>query len=1394
MRGLGRVRGWRSRWRHLLLAAGVLVLSGSASAVSLALFDGGLARAGIASARASSLAASTRREPGLVGITLPRGGAVLRKTPTPLVVTLSPRARVETLRVGLNGLDVTRLLRRHGLTERGVLTRRDGLARGGNLIVASVLARGGGRGRTQALIELRVPGLRSPPTAPVSFNFESRVVTHNNPGPQDDFEVVVGSVVHTAPSPPPRWSCPTGVWVLALARSSLNVDSSSDLRLCSNNDVIALSKYLQGLSSSDMVIVNSLDHGGGTVPVLNKLGDAMSQIGAVKAEFDIVGAALGSLSYSVMGIPGLPAGQAYQVGTDLGSESAVAAGSPSPASINGPLVLDNNSNYTLDIRAYKLFDVAADGAIIVGSKTYSVPPANQPGYAGGFHVVVLNRRTLALISNQLYETNSDVGVLEQQRMVRDLGQLGEGDLLMLATVGTPVASGSGPVCAGGACSVTYSWTGGEQKFVVPAGVASLRINAVGAHGGGTLEGGDGAHGDAVTGTFHVHARETFYVEVGGDGSDGGVSSAGTGGFNGGGKGGRGSTPGGFGAGGGGGASDVRSVPASQPGSLPSRLLVAAGGGGGGGSNCSFCGSGAGADGGAAATAGGNGDGGGHGGGAGGASRGGSGGADGGAPGALGSGGAGARTTSGSGAGGGAGGGLYGGGGGGECCDNGGGGGGGSPLLPPGGSAGSDRTGQALVSFTWPTPTATLAQALRPFGATPDVLGSLSRDPRYALVGALSPPASYGLRPLDTPETSQKLEPGATGALQGALLPGRRGMWYSPVSWNAPVVRDINGQNLAPSSVNYGLYPVIAGDDNQPWPVPVPAGQLDHAGELAAYQYLSQKSCACDDVRSQYQLAANTIAGWLAAVTGATFQAGQGYTKLQFGAVQSQLETEMQDVQYVYGLQTTMHNVLSDANQTSGPSLTKAYNNVTASIPPPIDTSRNVASAIYYILDTLTTLTDVADVTISPALGVAASFMQDINALSTTQSGMLEDQVRTTAGNLAQQAADGFTAGLTGLTRTFGLVYSNWGALQTVANGLSKQAAKWKLGDEGAVITQIQNAAEISDYRALLPDVYVAEEAPNLDSPDPSSWCITSIGPCPYAGYGASYAYQVADTTDTGASQFDVSVIGERPLLITSCNSFTGCSTTSNQALPASLFTDLQNLGFYRGWVFQRIPFTRYTCPPSQPDPMACGVPEGRGATFTGPHSRAPRPNPPARALAPSTLPTKGSLITLQFTNGKITDLAGTAVPTTSAIKPAKPARAHVSAATCFVTFTHHEQHTAGTATVRWTGQITCLRGMLLSGQAFLQARANHVDGSGRYYQRLARGTASGRSSTVIKGSRPSLYIRHVTSVYFPLRPGSGRISIYASHRQRLNGSSRCVAKNVQGVGIGLQCDLYTDRF
>lgn len=284
-----------------------------------------------------------------------------------------------------------------------------------------------------------------------------------------------------------------------------------------------------------------------------------------------------------------------------------------------------------------------------------------------------------------------LGCLWEQRFLRVCGGVVAAALVgmwALAASNALAALQAGCTQSGAVVTCSYTTQGQQALFVVPDGVSSLGVNAVGGSGGASFvlaapHPYPGGRGSIVDASLRVSPGSVLSIQVAGDGT----SAPGAGG-------------GGAGCTGGGGASRVST--SSGP------LVVAAGGGGGG---CSGSGVGGyygtlpGGDGGAAGADGSElGYGNAGGGKVGTSTAGGAGGAGGtgivngnsGVAGSGGAGGVGGNGASGAGAGGGGGGGgLYGGGGGGQgasdmfngapATEPGGGGGGGSSLVPAGGS-------------------------------------------------------------------------------------------------------------------------------------------------------------------------------------------------------------------------------------------------------------------------------------------------------------------------------------------------------------------------------------------------------------------------------------------------------------------------------------------------------------------------------------------------------------------------------------------------------------------------------------------------------------------------------------------------------------------------------------
>jgi hypothetical protein len=340
-------------------------------------------------------------------------------------------------------------------------------------------------------------------------------------------------------------------------------------------------------------------------------------------------------------------------------------------------------------------------------------------------------------------------------------------LRVVAVAGLSLATS---VASAGAVTVsqTFTYTGSEQIYTVPAGVSSVQILAVGGRGG-NANGPLGGAAEQVSGQLSVAPGETLYVEVGGSGEEGVEFERSPGAFNGG-------AAGGVRAGGGGGASDVRTTSRSA-GLFPDPRLLVAGGGGGGGAT----GGSAGGQGGAAGEAGEQSETENQGGGAGQPEAGGKGGSGCGENGFAGLLGAGGNGGFGAGknipGGGGGGGGLYGGGGGaGSCGGSGGGGGGGSSLVPSGGSqTHSSEPSHVQISYTISAPgLIVVTGGATGIGRTAATLNATVRPGGRPVTNChfqYGPTLAYGSELPCTPSPGTGDSPVAVSAFASGLSPG-----------------------------------------------------------------------------------------------------------------------------------------------------------------------------------------------------------------------------------------------------------------------------------------------------------------------------------------------------------------------------------------------------------------------------------------------------------------------------------------------------------------------------------------------------------------------------------------------------------------------------------------------
>jgi len=103
-----------------------------------------------------------------------------------------------------------------------------------------------------------------------------------------------------------------------------------------------------------------------------------------------------------------------------------------------------------------------------------------------------------------------------------LGRMGARAALAAVVCAVGLLAGAGSALAE---TKTFTYTGNEQEFKVPAGVTSIEVMAVGSEGGTATGAAQGGLGAVVNGKLTVKPEQVLYVEVGGVPFNGGGRTA-----------------------------------------------------------------------------------------------------------------------------------------------------------------------------------------------------------------------------------------------------------------------------------------------------------------------------------------------------------------------------------------------------------------------------------------------------------------------------------------------------------------------------------------------------------------------------------------------------------------------------------------------------------------------------------------------------------------------------------------------------------------------------------------------------------------------------------------------------------------------------------------------------
>lgn len=406
-------------------------------------------------------------------------------------------------------------------------------------------------------------------------------------------------------------------------------------------------------------------------------------------------------------------------------------------------------------------------------------------------------------------------------------------------------------------------------------------------------------------------------------------------------------------------------------------------------------------------------------------------------------------------------------------------------IPANWSFGADGDARALL----------LGPMITNFGGYWETIAYMTPNDTYALVGT-GPPDSGLVDRRNTREASSvyllnnpTAVQHATGELHGVLARGPLNNHYSPINADQTGIADM------------GLYRILG---QTPMSFPHPA----NAEETAAFQFISASLCLTPtcNVRDQYPDLNVDVGTYLTLVEGMKDPSGTACdstnAETPFCVVRQQLISELTCVAQIRNFSANVQLLWTSTQGSTINTLLKIYGSLESSFNPPSSaTSGSLVSPIVNAF--LGVLSYVPD--IGPIFGIADTFFNLGQSLTTDAQGNPAATLTTTLTNLESQATNLFTAQGNNLGTQFQIIYQDWGKIKALGSAL--QSAQngspwyWTASTAPRLITAMAPAVEQAYYRSFLTGLYA------IGAYYPTVWGSVSFNQTPTylqpASYGAA---------------------------------------------------------------------------------------------------------------------------------------------------------------------------------------------------------------------------------------------------------------------------------------------------
>jgi hypothetical protein len=263
----------------------------------------------------------------------------------------------------------------------------------------------------------------------------------------------------------------------------------------------------------------------------------------------------------------------------------------------------------------------------------------------------------------------------------------------------------------------------------------------------------------------------------------------------------------------------------------------------------------------------------------------------------------------------------------------------------------------------------------------------------------------------------------------------------------------------------------------PWPFPGP----DPAKAQAAYTWISQQLCFCDDIRSAYINLDIDPSIWLSQLQQLTFSANQipNSDHDDFIAMQQQLTTEFQYVTLVRLYQRNLLGLYQDEQANLSLLLQQDTNNVLENLqiqltqPVPRQSWTTTLGLVFGVESTLVGYIPGASAVtggVKTALTLGTLAMNRAAAHTNSAGGQAlkaQENAEDQAAKLAGDAADEFAQTLISLGNEFDRIVSDWGRLKAVGGPLLNDQVPWDSNATGMLLEGYDRLVQRNLYTKLI---------------------------------------------------------------------------------------------------------------------------------------------------------------------------------------------------------------------------------------------------------------------------------------------------------------------------------------